>query len=189
MKEFHVDVSNESTSTFVELQIVIYMVEELQKSTTIASHSSLKARHKGNGKFLIRMADTPMVSLSIQKRVPHGVFTTLMMAFFHLISDMLFMRVMDRECWKFILLYWRHAKHTKYSLQALHLLAEINATATARIAHELIWCRFINTRGVPRGKIPVDQYLNHTLKDYPQLMCRRQLSFKQAHIFKDDVTF
>lgn len=46
-------------------------------------------------------------------------------------------------CWKFMLLHWRHAKHTKYSLEALHLLAAVNATATERIAHKIVWCRFI----------------------------------------------
>ena len=60
---------------------------------------------------------------------------------------MLLVRVMG--CWKFMLLHWRHAKHSKYSLEALHLIAVINATATERIAHELIWYRFINTKGGP----------------------------------------
>lgn len=68
-----------------------------------------------------------------------------------------------------MLLHWWHAKHTKHSLEALHLIAAINATATERIPYELVWCRFINTRGVPGGNILVDLYMEHlnrTLKDY-----------------------
>ena len=60
------------------------------------------------------------------------------------------------RCWKFMLLHWRHAKHAKYSLEALHLIGVINATATEHIAFELVWYRFINTRGVPGGNRPVD---------------------------------
>ena len=122
------------------------------------------------------MADTRMVSLSVQKKVPDGIFNYSSAV---LNDGLLLLELRDaiREgdgprvirCWKFMLLHWRHAKHTKYSLEALHLLAAINATATARIAHELIWCRFINTRGVPGGNMPVDLYMEHlnrTLKDY-----------------------
>lgn len=73
------------------------------------------------------------------------------------------------RCWKFMLLYWRYGNHTKYCLEAFHLLASVNATATPRIAHEIIWCRFVNSRGGSGKNIPVDlfmEHLNRTVKDY-----------------------
>ena len=122
------------------------------------------------------LADAPTVSLSVKKKVPDGVFNY---ASAILNDGLLLLELRDAihegdgprvvRCWKFMLLHWRHAKHTKYSLEALHLIAAINATATERIAYELVWCRFINTRGVPGGNIPVDLYMEHlnrTLKDY-----------------------
>lgn len=121
------------------------------------------------------LTDAPTVSLSV-KKVPDGVFNY---ASAILNDGLLLLELRDaiREddgprvvrCWKFMLLHWRHAKHTKYSLEALHLIAAINATATERIPYELVWCRFINTRGVPGGNILVDLYMEHlnrTLKDY-----------------------
>ena len=122
------------------------------------------------------MVDDRIVSLSVQKKVPDGVFNyssavlndgLLLLELRNAVHWGAGLRVV--RCWKFMLLHWRYAKHTKYSLEALHLLAAINATATERIAHELIWCRFINTRGVPGANMPVDLYMEHlnrTLKDY-----------------------
>ena len=68
-----------------------------------------------------------------------------------------------------MLLYWRHAGHTTYCLETFQLLACVNATATSRIAHEVTWCRFVNSRGGAGNNIPVDLYMEHincTLKDY-----------------------
>ena len=140
-----------------------------EKSTT--SESAKKKR-----KLPAWMVDDRVVSLSVQNKAPDGVFN-YSSAF--LSDGLLLLEFRDgvhfgagprvTRCWKFMLLHWRYAKHTKYSLEALHLLAAINATATERIAHELTWCRFINTRGVPGGNMPVDLYMEHlnrTLKDY-----------------------
>ena len=74
-------------------------------------------------------------------------------------------------CWKFMMLYWRHSGHTKYSLETLHLLG---AMATPRVAHELTWWRFVNNRGGAGNNLPVDlfmEHLNHTLKDYFASTC------------------
>lgn len=67
------------------------------------------------------------------------------------------------RCWKFMLLYWRYAGHTKYCLEAFRLLGSVSATATPRIAHEIVWCRFINSRGGPGNNIhvPVDLFMEH----------------------------
>jgi hypothetical protein len=66
-----------------------------------------------------------------------------------------------------MLMYWRNAKHSKYSLEAVSLLATI-ATTTPQLAHEIKWGRFVNTRGGLGNNIPVDlamEHLNCFLKD------------------------
>ena len=73
------------------------------------------------------------------------------------------------RCWKFMLLYWKHAGHTKYAYEVIELISSIEAASSPRIAHELVWCRVVNTRGGAGNNIPVDLYLEHlnrTLKDY-----------------------
>ena len=73
------------------------------------------------------------------------------------------------RCWKFMILHWWHANHVKYTAEAIHLIASIKATASARIAHELLWCRTVNTRGGAGNNIPADlflEHLNRTLKEY-----------------------
>ena len=148
------------------------MLQELQGSTTIASQISKTAKKKR--KLPAWLVDRA-ASLSVQEmyRIVCSSIRVLssMMACYCLNIDSLHFAAGPRvtRCWKFMLLHWRYAKHAKYSLEALHLLAAINATATERIAHELTWCRFINTRGVPGGNMPVDLYMEHlnrTLKDY-----------------------
>ena len=59
-----------------------------------------------------------------------------------------------------MMLYWRHAGHTKYALEAVHLLGAIQAIASSRVAHELIWCRFVNNCGGAENNIPVDLYIH-----------------------------
>lgn len=73
------------------------------------------------------------------------------------------------RCWKFMILHWWHAKHVKYTGEAIHLIGAIKATASRRIAHELLWCRTVNTRGGAGNNIPVDlflEHLNRSLKEY-----------------------
>lgn len=136
------------------------------------SHGSMKRKRK----LPQWLMHTPPVSTNVKQQSPDGVFNYASAV---LKDGLLLLELRDsiREgdgprvirCWKFMLLHWRHARHTKYSLEVLHLIAAIHSTASERIAHELIWCRFINTRGVPGGNIPIDlfmEHLNRTLKDY-----------------------
>lgn len=142
----------------------------------IPDRSATSEPAKKKRKLPAWMVDDRVVSPSVQKKVPDGVFNYSSTV---LNDGLLLLKFRDAvhfgggprviRCWKFMLLHWRYAKHTKYSLEALHLLAAVNATATERIAHELIWCGFINTRGVPGGNMPIDLYMEHlnrTLKDY-----------------------
>ena len=69
--------------------------------------------------------------------------------------------------WKFMLLYWRNARYTQYSYEAICRLNAV-ATSTPQLAHEVQWCRFVKTKGGLGNNIPVDlcmEHLNRFLKD------------------------
>jgi L1 cell adhesion molecule like protein len=51
------------------------------------------------------------------------------------------------RCWKVFLMYFQYAKHKNYQLEAFHLLAQVSAAASQRIAHQLTWSCVVNTRG------------------------------------------
>ena len=60
-----------------------------------------------------------------------------------------------------MLLHWKHAGHTKYAYEKIELISSIKAAASPRIAHELLWCRVVNTQGGAGKNIPVDLFLEH----------------------------
>ena len=73
------------------------------------------------------------------------------------------------RCWKVLLMYFHYAKHKNYRLEAFHLLADVGAAASERIAHQLTWCRTINTCGGKGQNIPLDlhmEHLNRVVKDH-----------------------
>ena len=73
------------------------------------------------------------------------------------------------RCWKVMLLYFFHGKRTKYTLEAIHLQAAINACVSPCLREELMWCRVLNTRGGLGNNLPTDlfmEHLNRTLKEY-----------------------
>ena len=87
-----------------------------EKSAT--SESAKKKR-----KLSAWMVDDRAVSLSVQKKAPDGVFNYSSAI---LNDGLLLLELRDgvhfgagprvTRCWKFMLLHWRYAKHTKYSL-------------------------------------------------------------------------
>lgn len=49
------------------------------------------------------------------------------------------------------------------------MITSINAAASPRIVHELLWCRVVNTHGGAGNNVPVDLFLEHMnrkLKDF-----------------------
>ena len=73
------------------------------------------------------------------------------------------------RCWKFLLLYFCFAGHTKYAQEALNLQMLLNGAASPRIANQLLWGHVVNTRGGKGHNLPVDlhlEHLNHCVKDY-----------------------
>lgn len=70
--------------------------------------------------------------------------------------------------WKFLLLHFKADHRTKYALEAFHLIAQVEALLTPRVAHELLWNRVCNPHGGVGQNIPLDleeEYLNRLFKD------------------------
>ena len=50
------------------------------------------------------------------------------------------------RCWKFLLLHFKVDGRIKYSVEAFHLLAQVNALLPPHIAHQLTWNRTCNVK-------------------------------------------
>ena len=72
------------------------------------------------------------------------------------------------RCWKFLMLYFRAAGHTKYALEAFTFFAKVNGVTSPRLQQQLLWSRFVNSKGGSGKNIPIDlhmEHLNRMLKD------------------------
>lgn len=70
--------------------------------------------------------------------------------------------------WKFLLLQFKQAGRTKYSLEALRLLCDVNIALSEKQAHNLTWNRTCNLHGRAGGNKPLDlqmEHMNRTFKD------------------------
>lgn len=63
--------------------------------------------------------------------------------------------------WKFLLPTFSAANRKNYAIQALTLLAKRYYIFSPRMQQQLIWSRFINTRGVPGGNKEMDLHMEH----------------------------
>ena len=71
--------------------------------------------------------------------------------------------------WKYFLLYLPNegSSATKYSLEALYLMCQVNAILSPRSAHRLIWNRSVKNKTGRAGNIPLDlqlEFYNRILK-------------------------
>ena len=60
-----------------------------------------------------------------------------------------------------ILPYFQAAGHTKYSLAALNIQLQTNVTLSPNGAHQVMWHRFVNSKGGMGNNIPCDLYNEH----------------------------
>ena len=70
------------------------------------------------------------------------------------------------RCWRFFLLIFKSSKRMKYSLEAVKLLVGTHVLPP-RLREQLIWSRFVNTKGKHRENKPCDlhmEHLNQTVK-------------------------
>ena len=65
------------------------------------------------------------------------------------------------RCWKFLLLHFKVDGRIKYSVEAFHLLAQVNALLPSHMAHRLIWNRTCNVSGGQGKNIPLDLMVEH----------------------------
>ena len=70
------------------------------------------------------------------------------------------------QMWKFLLLYFRAAHRTKYALEALTLLVQVQALLPPRLAYQVKWNRFVNTRGKQGCNIPCDLEMEHQNREF-----------------------
>lgn len=71
------------------------------------------------------------------------------------------------RCWRAMLIYFQHSRHSNYVKEVVYLQAAVHATATPHLAAQLTWSRVVNTKGKAGHNIPVDLYnehLNRSLK-------------------------
>lgn len=119
--------------------------------------------------------DRPQPSQEVMQASPDSIFNyasavlndgLLMMEFRDAVHEGDGERIL--RCWKFMLPYFYATGHTKYTLEAFHLLAHVHAAASPRLAHQIMWSRTVNTRGRQGLNIPIDlhmEHLNRCLKD------------------------
>ena len=73
------------------------------------------------------------------------------------------------RCWKFFLLYLKHhGASSKYALEALYLMFQINTLLSPRSSHRLMWNRFVKNKQGPGGNIPLDlqlEFYNKLVKE------------------------
>ena len=68
------------------------------------------------------------------------------------------------RCWRLMLPHFKAAGRTKYSLEALRLQFQVKAILSPQLAHQVLWDRFVNTRGGLGKNIQNDLYNEHIVK-------------------------
>ena len=74
------------------------------------------------------------------------------------------------RCWRLFLPHFHASGRTKYSLQALHLQFQVKCMLSPQLAHEIMWHRFVNTKGGLGRNIPCDLYNEHVNKLIKQII-------------------
>lgn len=68
------------------------------------------------------------------------------------------------RCWRVLLPHFLASQRTKYSLEALRLQFQVRAILSPQLAHQILWDRFVNTRGGLGRNIQCDLYNEHIVK-------------------------
>ena len=122
-----------------------------------------------------KLAPQPQASQAVKKISPDGVHNyasavlndgLLLLEFKDAVREGDGERIL--RVWKVLLMYFHHAKHKNYKLEAFHLLSMVNICAP-RISAQMKWSRVVNIRGGSGHNISVDlhmEHLNRAVKDY-----------------------
>lgn len=65
------------------------------------------------------------------------------------------------RCWRIMLPHFLASGRTKYSLEALRLQFQVKAILSPQLSHQVLWDRFVNTRGGLGRNIQHDLYNEH----------------------------
>eukprot|EP00057_Strongylocentrotus_purpuratus_P018700 XP_011673174.1 PREDICTED: uncharacterized protein LOC105442605 [Strongylocentrotus purpuratus] len=80
--------------------------------------------------------------------------------------------------YKILLLHCKAAQKPKYSFNILRLLAQVQCFLSPRLSYELVWNRFINTKGKAKCNVEPDRVLEH----------HNGVFKEQAHGFRGKIT-
>ena len=90
------------------------------------------------------------------------------------------------RCWKLFMPHFQTAGRTKYSLAALNVLFQTNATLSPNAAHQVMWHRFVNSKGGMGNNIPCDLYNEHINKQISTLF-RTWVLILPRHHFREQL--
>lgn len=76
------------------------------------------------------------------------------------------------RCWRVPFLHYKAEGHTKYTLEAFRLIADIEVMLSARRAHELKWNRTCSMRGGAGSNIPLDLQMEHLNRAFKAIVFR-----------------
>ena len=65
------------------------------------------------------------------------------------------------RCWKFFLPIFKVTNHKNYAIGALNLLIQYNHLLSPRQREQLVWSRFVNTKGKPGENKSCDIHMEH----------------------------
>ena len=74
------------------------------------------------------------------------------------------------RCWRLMLPHFKAAGRTKYSLEALRLKFQVKAILSPQLAHQVLWDRFVNTRGGLGKIVQNDLYNEHIVKSVKNII-------------------
>ena len=65
------------------------------------------------------------------------------------------------QCWRYLLPLFHNSERKNYTVEVFQLLYKYHNGLPPRQAQQLIWSRFVNTKGIGGKNIPLDLHLEH----------------------------
>ena len=81
------------------------------------------------------------------------------------------------RCWRYMMLIFKANGRTNYSIEAVHLLLQLQFTLSPRMAAQLKWNRTVNIHGRPGKNVSSDLHMEHLNRE-----CKNAISSMGANI-------
>ena len=81
------------------------------------------------------------------------------------------------RCWRYMMLLFKANGRTNYSVEAVHLLLQLQFTLSPRMAAQLKWNRTVNIHGRPGKNVSSDLHMEHLNRE-----CKNAISSMGANI-------